>query len=170
MRLESVGQLLREDAVSHQRLSQALCSAAPQAVCALRASPARASVSALATSVLAALPAALDVDIRECLLYRWLPLLGRNNPAHDVIQWALRPRLEWMIEGRLTEIVLAAYVHLSQREIRIQRQEAHVQFGANGKAWNAKLVLSVGDAGTNASAVFYERSAEIYLPDGPWMM
>jgi hypothetical protein len=168
--LESVAQLLRAGAVSHERLIRALCDAAPQAVRAVHARHAPASAPALAKSIARALPAALHVDVRECLLHRWLPLLSPDGPPPEIVRWTLRPRLEWVIEGRLVAIALTIDVDLSQHCMRIERRDGQIQIGSNGIAWHAKLSLAVADACGSAPAIFHASRADVYLPEGPWLI
>jgi hypothetical protein len=171
MKIDTVAQLLDPGRVSNGLIDDALRQGAPFAtnLCQTLGSPLR--PDHLRAALVAALPSALQVGLRECICHRWWPAQDASGAAPIFIEWTLYPTLEWLFKGWPTiALTLAATVRLQQEPLTICHDAAGgtLRIGED-RRWLARITLSIADLNAPIPAVqFFEGHADVHVDCGPW--
>ena len=174
MRADTFADLFDLARLSRSRLDHAIRTAAPRAaqVACGGASSRTTPLVALRNDVIDALPDALNVGLRECIVRCWPPrdaaALDTTWPARFVLQ--TRATLDSMHDGAAAfSLRLTARATLSQPDGRLRVDASATELVLTPRAWLAELTLSVADdVAAAASTSFHEQTSEVFLAAGPW--
>jgi len=171
MKIDTVAQLLDPGRVSNGMIDDALRQGAPLAMKVCNAPNGPLRPDHLRAALVAALPSALQVGLRECICHRWWPMQDAIASPPMFIEWTLQPTLEWLIKGWPTvALTLVATVRLRQEPLTIchDATDGTLRIG-DDRRWSAQLNLSIGDLNAPTPAVaFFECHADVHVDCGPW--